>query len=354
MHPTILLARRPGYKVLLMMSAQCSSLVQRALRRCSRQYSSLVPPLVDVRCFREESPLADQQRSEAAAAAAAACRLHGLLALPAYGGIPPALVTSAFGSVHRLFELPLDQKLELEYRDVRENVGYIREGNEKPDPTLEAPDPKEVFQYQPNKRNLPAALEEPLRAIFDAGVAAGKATLRCLSRSLGLPDDDTFARAMSAMDQCTLRAVHYPGGVPPLSNRCGAHTDFGLCTLLLNEHAGPPGLQAADNATGAWRHVVPPEGAQDGGVGVAFINLGGQLERWTNDEVVATRHRVVAPEDPLEALRSRFVIAIFCDADTSTSLACLPHFTSDARPAKYEPITSGDYKVMRLGAQTSI
>lgn len=168
--------------------------------------------------------------------------------------------------------------------------------------------PKEVFQYQPGKRDLPPELEKPLSAIFDAGCAAGKATLRCLSRSLNLPDDDTFASAMSALDQCTLRAVHYPGGVSPYSNRCGAHTDFGLCTLLLNEHAGPPGLQAADNTTGEWRHVLPPEGADAGGTGVAFINLGGQLERWTNDEVVATKHRVVAPEEPEEALRSRFVV----------------------------------------------
>lgn len=237
---------------------------------------------------------------------------------------------------------------------MRENVGYIKEGNEKPDPTLDAPDPKEVFQYQPGKRELPPELEDPLRAVFDAAVGFGKATLRCLARSLGLPDDDVFARSMSSLDQCTLRAVHYPGGVPPLSNRCGAHTDFGLCTLLLNEHGGPPGLQAADASTGEWSNVVPPDGAQAGGHGVAFVNLGGQLERWTNDEVIATRHRVVAPADAAESLRSRFVIAIFCDADTPTSLACLPQFTSASRPARYQPMSSGDYKAMRLGVQTSI
>jgi len=47
-------------------------------------------------------------------------------------------------------------------------------------------------------------------------------------------------------------------------------------------------------------------------------------------------------------------IAIFCDADSTTSLACLPQFTSAARPAKYEPMTSADYKAMRLGAQTAV
>lgn len=332
-------------------------------RHYCRSYSSLVPPLVDVRSYYEkiiqnetEQRQVGEEQSRVAELASSACREHGLLALPHYGGIPPELVTAAFDSVHRLFELPLEKKMELVYRDVRENVGYIAEGNEKPDPTLDAPDPKEVFQFQPGKRDLPPELDEPLTAIFYAGMAAGRATLRCLSRSLGLPNDDTFARAASSMDQCTLRAVHYPGGVAPLANRCGAHTDFGMCTLLLNEYAGPPGLQAADPTTGEWRNVLPPDGAQDedSGVGVAFVNLGGQLERWTNDEVVATKHRVVAPATAAEALRPRFVIALFCDADTPTSLACLPQFTSASRPAKYEPMTSGAYKAMRLGAQTSV
>ena len=57
-------------------------------RRC---YSSLVPPLIDVRCFDEAFTDRDRHaQAREAAAAASACRTHGLLALPAYGGIPPA------------------------------------------------------------------------------------------------------------------------------------------------------------------------------------------------------------------------------------------------------------------------
>ena len=44
-----------------------------------------------------------------------------------------------------------------------------------------------LVQYQPGKRSLPVELEDPLRAIFDAGMVAGRSTLRCLSRSLGSP-----------------------------------------------------------------------------------------------------------------------------------------------------------------------
>ena len=275
-----------------------------------------------------------------------------LLALPAYGGIEPAVVSRAFASVERLFAMPLEAKVALEYRDVRENVGYIRLGHESPDPGQAAPDPKEVFQYQPGKRELPADLEGPLADLFGAAVAAGRATLRCLARSLDLPDE-AFAATVAALDQCTLRAIHYPGPAAPRSNRCGAHSDFGLCTLLLNRKGGPPGLQATDRATKAWRDVEPPEGATGDDVGVAFVNIGDMLARRTNDELCSTWHRVVAPATADEAARPRFVIAFFCDADSETSLEAIPRFTSPQRPAKYAPMTAGDFKAMRLAGQTT-
>ena len=315
-----------------------------------RGYATLTPPLVDVRCFGDAG--ADDERSAAAAAASRACREHGLLALPRFGGIEPVVVSDAFDSVKHLFALPLDEKMRLEYRDVRENVGYIQEGNEKPDPQEAAPDPKEVFQFQPGKRELPPELERPLARLFDAGVVAGRLTLRCLARSLGLADE-TFASAARELDLCSLRAIYYPGGVAPLSNRCGAHSDFGMCTLLLNERGGPPGLQAVD-PSGAWCDVMPPAGADAGGHGVAYVNLGDMLARWTNDEVCSTRHRVVAPANEHDASRSRFVIALFIDADAPTSLEALPPFVSRSRPMKYAPMSAGDFKAMRLAAQTDV
>ena len=98
------------------------------LRPMRRRFSSLVPPLIDVRCFRGDGT-SDADKDRIAAAASSASKSHGLLALPAYGGIETKLVSAAFDSVHRLFELPLEKKMELAYRDVRENVGYIKEGN---------------------------------------------------------------------------------------------------------------------------------------------------------------------------------------------------------------------------------
>ncbi|KAH8074568.1 tudor domain-containing protein [Aureococcus anophagefferens] len=249
----------------------------------------LVPPLVDVRAFHDAYAGADGEaaRAKAAAEAAQACRSHGLLALPAYGGIDAAVVDAAFESVEALFALPLEKKLELEYRDVRENVGYIRLGNESPDPRQAAPDPKEVFQFQPGKRKLRPPSSGPSRR------SSGTASRRARRRSAA-------SRAPS-----------------------GALTE-------------------------AWRGVVPPAGAAD-----VFVNIGDMLARRTNDELCSTWHRVVAPADAAEAARPRFVIALFVDADSASPLAALPQFVSPERPAKYAPISAGDFKAMRLAGQTT-
>ena len=74
------------------------------------------------------------------------------------------------------------------------------------------------------------------------------------------------------------------------------------------------------------------------------------LARWTNDEVVSTRHRVVSQGG--DAARPRYAIALFCDADSPTPLAVLPQFCGPARPPRYETVTAGAYKAMRLAGQT--
>ncbi len=72
----------------------------------------------------------------------------------------------------------------------------------------------------------------------------------------------------------------------------GAHSDYGMLTLLAIED-GAPGLQiqprsdcSAADADAPWVDVPPLPGA-------FVVNLGDMLERWTNGRFVSTRHRVV-------------------------------------------------------------
>ena len=116
-----------------------------------RRFATLSPPLVDVSPFYDAAmadPSLEGLRTEAAAATSDAWRSHGLLGLSNYGGIAPPLVKAGFDSARALFALSEEQKRPLSYRDVRENVGWIESGLEKPDPTEPGPDPKEVFQVR--------------------------------------------------------------------------------------------------------------------------------------------------------------------------------------------------------------
>ena len=63
-----------------------------------------------------------------------------------------------------------------------------------------------------------------------------------------------------------LRPLHYPP-VPsdPATVACGAHTDYGLVTLLHTD--GGPGLEV--EVGGAWRSVPPPAHDGDGATRIA-------------------------------------------------------------------------------------
>ena len=62
---------------------------------------------------------------------------------------------------------------------------------------------------------------------------------------------------------------------------CGAHSDFGVLTLLATD--GSPGLQIRRN--GHWVGVPSLPGN-------IIVNLGDMLERWTSNRFTSTMHRV--------------------------------------------------------------
>ncbi|KAL3762812.1 hypothetical protein ACHAW5_011270 [Stephanodiscus triporus] len=103
--------------------------------------------------------------------------------------------------------------------------------------------------------------------------------------------EDYFV-SRSRKPMCTLRLLHYPpvddcdGGDGGASGSlgCGAHTDYGLFTILQQDSIG--GLQVR-NRGGRWIDAKPLKGS-------FVINVGDMLSRWTNSEYASTVHRVVS------------------------------------------------------------
>ncbi len=114
--------------------------------------------------------------------------------------------------------------------------------------------------------------------------------------------------------------------------RMGAHTDYGILTVLLADHV--PGLQVFRE--GVWHDVSTPRGA--------FVcNLGDMLARWTNDRWISTLHRVVPPPADSAGPVRRRSIARFLDCPPDLVVETIPSCIDAEHPARYEPVNAGEW-----------
>ncbi len=140
----------------------------------------------------------------------------------------------------------------------------------------------------------------------------------------------------------TMRSIRYErrAGEPaplPGQQRMGAHTDYGIVTVLWAEPVA--GLQiVAPN--GEWIDVIPAEGA-------LVINLGDLTAQWTNDQWRSTVHRVVPPA-AVEGAAVRRSAAFFLDGNWDAVIECLPTCTSATDPPRYPPVTAGEHLMAKL------
>lgn len=129
-------------------------------------------------------------------------------------------------------------------------------------------------------------------------LALGKSLNNCA----GVSEDYFVCRSRNPM--CTLRLLHYPpvDRDDGLTNTlgCGAHTDYGLFTILQQDSTG--GLQVR-NRGGRWIDAKPLKGS-------FVINVGDMLSRWTNGEYASTVHRVVSRNG------DRFSVPFFFNPDS--------------------------------------
>ncbi|XP_006572939.1 probable iron/ascorbate oxidoreductase DDB_G0283291-like isoform X1 [Glycine max] len=166
----------------------------------------------------------------------------------------------------------------------------------------------------------------------------GKAVAKMIALALDL-DANYFDRPEILGEPIAiLRLLHYEGQVSDPSKGlygAGAHTDFGLITLLATDDV--PGLQICkdrDAKPQKWEDVAPLKGA-------FIVNLGDMLERWSNCVFKSTLHRVLGNG------QGRYSIAYFLEPSLDCLVECLPTCKSDSNPPKYPPILCHDYMTQR-------
>jgi isopenicillin N synthase-like dioxygenase len=171
--------------------------------------------------------------------------------------------------------------------------------------------------------NLPG-FKETLLA-YHAGIEKlGRQFLPLWATSLKLPLD--YFDKFFATPHLTMSLLYYPPQKQIGDRQYGIapHTDNALMTFLAQKDI--PGL-AVRMPSGRWRtvEIVP---------GALLVNTGNLMVRWTNDEYLSTKHRVINTNEV-----DRYSIPVFFGPSGNALIEVLPTCQSAERPALYEPIT---------------
>jgi len=172
---------------------------------------------------------------------------------------------------------------------------------------------------------------------YHAAMGVGRALLPLFALALELPE--TYFADMTKNSAAIMRTLHYPlqDGHPDVDDETpgiGAHTDFECFTILWQQ----PDIQVLQvmNSEKRWINAPPI-------TDTLVINIGDQLALWTNDMFKSTVHRAMNKSG-----KERHSIGLFFGTDYHVNIEPIPSCVSADRPAKYSPITAGDYVNKRL------
>lgn len=260
-------------------------------------------------------------------------------------GIDSALRDKVFKLSKDFFMSPEPEKRKVGYITAQENFGYQGIGEERLDPSKPA-DIKETFTM----RNLHNYVDKPERwpsdefrelalEFFQACTEAAKRLMYVFSVALDT-DREFFVKAHKG-ENITLRFLHYPPISSDQVNKdqlgAGAHTDYGMITLLFQDEI--EGLEVQDK-DGNW---LPAPAHKDR----ILINSGDMMNRWTNKNFRSTPHRV----KPIINGSDRFSIAMFVDPDSEVLIETLESCFSGEQPNLYpDPITAGEHILEKIRA----
>jgi isopenicillin N synthase-like dioxygenase len=265
-------------------------------------------------------------------------------------GVPDELIAHLYQFVQEFFSLPLEKKKTYEIEGLAGQRGYTSFGQEHAKGS-EAPDLKEFFQYGQIARNnfkdelypdnVRISEIEAFNTTFDSAYRAfeisGMALLQAIALYLGL--DEHYFDEYVFNGNSILRAIHYPPITqePASAIRAEQHEDINLITLLVG--ASADGLEVLTKQ-GEWVGVTSlPE--------QIVVNVGDMLQRFTNNKLRSTTHRVVNPKRELWHT-SRFSIPFFLHPRSSMSLRCLDSCITESNPKAYDDATAGEYLDERL------
>jgi isopenicillin N synthase-like dioxygenase len=300
-------------------------------------------PIVDISGLRSDEP---EDWARIASQLRAACLDKGFFYCVGHG-VATGLSEALFEQSRAFFDLPLIEKLKLDRTLSPANRGYeplrgqVLEPGAPPDlkegyyigaeVSAEDPRAKAFFNFGPNvwPQGSPH-FREAMETYYRAMLGVVHDLLAGLALSLDLPKDH-FA-AFSDSPAATLRLLHYPpqpASPEPGEKGCGAHTDFGAITLLLQDDTG--GLQVWDHESDGWIEAPPVPGSY-------VVNLGDLIARWTNGRYRSTLHRVINRSG-----RERYSAPFFFTGNPLQRIEPLPGCLAEGEMQAYPTVSVDDH-----------
>jgi isopenicillin N synthase-like dioxygenase len=295
-----------------------------------------------------------------------ACRSVGFIQIVGHG-VSPAAVAGLTDALDEFFALPLEVKKQYR-RDPATNRGYSPPKSESLSMSLgisanQMNDYYEAFtvgtqaadfdvelpesSYAPN--NWPAdapGFQPKIEAYFWETQRLARILMVAFTDALGLPAGYFEPVIDHSIEVLKMNNFALPEGDAEIGAELqgmGAHTDFGIVTILWADQV--PGLQVLDR-DGAWHDVQPADGA-------LLINLGDAMARWTNDRWLSTVHRVCPPVCDGRIQRRRSA-AFFFDGNYDAVLEALPGTLAEGEVG-YPPITVAENIAMKVaGLRTGV
>ncbi|CAI9100434.1 OLC1v1037543C1 [Oldenlandia corymbosa var. corymbosa] len=271
-------------------------------------------------------------------------------------GISPEFMDEVFAQSKKFFSLSLEEKMKLLKNE--KHRGYTPILDEHLDPVNQVhgdykegyyigievpqddPDAGKPF-YGPNlwpQAEILPGWRETMERYHREALEVGRAVARIMALALDLDEGFFYQHQMLGKPIATLRLLHYEGRISDPAKGiygAGAHTDFGLLTLLATDDV--TGLQICKDKHAEpqiWEYVSPLKGA-------FIVNLGDMLERWSNCAFRSTLHRVLGNG------QERYSIAYFLEPNHDCMVECLPTCHSEDNPPRFPPIKCETYMVQR-------
>ncbi|GKV22721.1 hypothetical protein SLEP1_g32563 [Rubroshorea leprosula] len=295
----------------------------------------------------EEIPVIDLSDSgELLSEIGNACRNWGFFQVINHG-VPSELRRRVEKVAKTFFDLPIEEKKKVQ-RDAEHPMGYhdrehtknVRDWKEifdffLQDPTVvpasHEPDDRELRTLTNQWPEYPPELREVCEEYAREVERLAFRLLELISLSLGLPADrlNGYFKEQTSI----LRFNYYPPcPYPELALGVGPHKDGGALTVLSQDDVG--GLQVKSK-DGEWIPVKPLPDA-------LIINLGNNMQVWTNDAYVSVDHRVV-----VNTKRERFSIPFFFFPGHHAMIKPLEELVNEQNPANYTEFNWGKFFVAR-------